>query len=662
MWDKIFVKQILTSRNFTPNEINKYIDQDQNLSISIPSFDKLLGILERSNSILIVGDYDVDGIISSCLLYYTLERLYKNKRQIKVFIPNRFVHGYGMNAKTLNFILSNFAGKIDTVITVDNGISSVEEIRVLKENGLRVIIIDHHKFDKTLPNADLIIHPGFGDLGYSYLCASGVALKVCLYLANWIEGNQDLEKLFMFLAGMATIADVVPLLEDNRVIVKRLFKMTREGFVPYVIHKLFSKAYGKDILPYDIFHFSYIIIPRLNSPGRIDNPYLSFKLIYKSLSNQCVMVEKDIEAIEAINRKRQKIQGDVFDLVIDDIEKNKSYQDNIIIPKYIEEKTGLELGVIGIVAGKVCQIYKKPTFIFVRTNGNLLKGSVRNPIEEVDITEIISNYKDIVLKFGGHRKAAGVEIKLEDFQKFRQMLSSTPLKKYRYNVDLSLTPFFWNKFVKYIDDIVKLMEPFGEKNEKPIIRLSNLDLQQIEYLSKLSKDVFVNGLPLIQTLQENYSDTIYLKFTRNTSKGIHFESLSFRESDSRDYHYRAIGEAYLDFFTRGVHFVTASMKSLSSLELLLNSYRDYVLVANYERYCKIKQLVKVKHFALHIPDLKLLAEYVLNAKEDYFITNSNFFRGVLVFCFDFYSYFNGQVYDDNLQRKGIIFVKIEDLL
>lgn len=148
---------------------------------------------------------------------------------------------------------------------------------------------------------------------------------------------------------MATIADVVPLLEDNRVIVKKLFKLLENNFIPLPILKLFNRAYRKDSLPSNTFHFSHIIIPRLNAPGRIDDPYISFNFIYKSIKQE--ESTEEINIIEEINRKRQEIQQRILNIVMKNIEDNKLYNDAIIIPDYIDSND-LGLGVIGVIAGK----------------------------------------------------------------------------------------------------------------------------------------------------------------------------------------------------------------------------------------------------------------------------------------------------------------------
>ncbi|MFN3994978.1 MAG: single-stranded-DNA-specific exonuclease RecJ, partial [bacterium] len=601
MWETIFLKQILKERSFLPEEIEKYISQHINNDINVPNFTNFLNLIEKSQSILVLGDYDVDGIVSSGILSFVLKALFKDGKTIKVFIPNRFIHGYGLNQKTLDFILSNYKHEIDTLITVDNGISAIKEIEKLRDEGLKTIIIDHHKIDKLDQKANLVIHPDFFDLNYSYLCASGIVYKIALYLLNWLEKSEVLEKVFTFLAGMATIADVVPLLEDNRKLVKKLFKLLEQKFVPLPIIKLFEKAYKKEILPSGTFHFSHIIIPRLNAPGRIDDPYLAFKFIYKIIKNAYHNVEDKameqlVEELEKINKKRQDLQNKLFEKIMQNIKNNEIYKDNIIVPDYIPSEDS-ELGVIGIVAGKIANIYKKPTFIFVKTN-ETLKGSVRNPIDNLDITEVISNFKDLVLKFGGHKKAAGIELKPENFEIFRSKISNLPIKNYSYNVDLELSYFFFSKFIKSIDQFTKIMEPFGEKNEKPLIKLTSIfQNQQIEKSNdynyfvigskkvcfKNSKEFLENGKPLYLKFDKILKDEVFFE-------KLEFNSLEFNSIQKKNASKILLNEIILNekIYSKGIHFVKVKISSFQALSELLNSYSGAVLAINPITYQKIK--------------------------------------------------------------------------
>ncbi|MCX7972087.1 MAG: DHH family phosphoesterase [bacterium] len=649
MWDTIFVSHILKSRNFTPDEIEKYIKQHTDYEIKVPSFDKFISFLENSKSILIVGDYDVDGIVSSSVLNFILKKIFEDKKNIFVFIPNRFTHGYGLNQNTLRCILRQYKNKVDTLITVDNGISSYREIQLLREEGLRIAVIDHHRFDGPSPKAELIIHPHFFDIGYSYLCASGIVYKIALFFLNWLRNSEKLERVITFFAGLATIADVVPLLEDNRKIVKRLFSLTSKGYVPSKILKMFIRAYGKETLPTSSFHFSHIIIPRLNAPGRVDDPYVSFNLVYKTIWQTYHSIEDKIDEelikIESINRKRQELQSKVLDFVTRNIEKKELYKNNVIVPDYVEG-SGLEAGVIGIVASKIANKYKKPTFIFSRL-GDILKGSVRNPIDSIDITEVIGNYRDLVLKFGGHKKAAGIEIKLENFERFRQEINLIKYKQYQYDIDLELTPFFFNKFVSYADRIVNIMEPFGEKNEKPILKLVNLKPE--------SPTFNVSGKKVFLEYNNHYS--IVARLSGISNKSIFFETLQLGEKNlhPREKIIFPDSMVYKEFY-----LISAKIKSLESMRLLFNSYRDFIIICKSEEYENLKNLLPPGHIPIFEKNIGLLIENLKRLSEGIFITNQSIIRGSMIFCMDFDEYFlsfrNEIIRSSN---RGVIFVKLD---
>ncbi len=677
MWDSIFLKHILKNRNFTEEEIEKYINQHYTQDIKIPYFYSFLNLVKKSNSILIVGDYDVDGVVSTSMLFFVLKQLFGNEKKINVFIPNRFRHGYGLNKNTVEFIINQYRGKIDTIITVDNGISSYNEIECLKKEGLKIIVIDHHKPDHHVPKADIIVHPHFFDIGYGYLCASGLVYKLSLFLLNWIKNNETLEKVFTFLAGMATIADVVPLLEDNRKIVKKMFGLLRSQYIPYPIFRMFSKAYGKETIPSNSFHFSYIIIPRLNAPGRIDDPLISFKLIYKTIKQSYTNEEEDIETelqeIENINIRRQQIQKKILDKIIKNIQEKEFYNNSIIIPDYIEEENGLELGVVGIVAGKISNHYKKPTFILVK-RGDVLKGSIRNPIDGLDITDVISNYKELVIKFGGHKKAAGLEISVKNFDEFRKKIQNSVNLKYKQNVDLELSPYFFTKFIKNIDRIISIMEPFGENNEKPTIKIEDFNNKFFNvnnnYLLIDNNKVFISPVESLISIPENDSK-IFLKFNKIDYKGkekfIFLENLSVQKETN-------LSNVKIDrilfvekIYSNSIHFVKISIKSENSLFLFLNSYNNYAIITNKEMYERIfvfkSEYSNNRIFASHIfieknvinnEDLQELLEKL---PEKIFITNKDVFKGIIIVYFDTYPLrFN---FDPEINlRKGVIFIKL----
>jgi len=668
--EKVFVKEILKSRGFPVSHIDKYINDSD---IFIPEFKSFLDIISKSNSILIVGDYDVDGVVSTAILSFVLEKFFENslskERKIFVFIPNRFEHGYGLNKKNLKFIMENYLGKIDTLITVDNGISSYEEVKILKDKGLKVIIIDHHRVPEKVPVCDLIIHPKFFDLGYDYLCASGIVYKLSVFLLNWIKRSDILNKVFLFLSAMATIADVVPLLEDNRNLAKRLFKLLERQFIPLPILSLFNIATKKESLPSTMFDFSYIIIPLLNSPGRIDDPYLSFNFIKKSIYQVYYNTDENLlslsEKLRSLNIKRQQLQDKIFKEVMEDIKKNELYKDNVIVPKYIENGF-IEAGVIGIVASKIANIYKKPSFVFVK-NGNILKGSCRSPIENLDITEKLGKISNLLLKWGGHRKAAGLELSAENFDNFKNSINSIVNEKFYFKIDLELPNFFFHKFVRYSDKIFDIMKPFGEKNELPTLKISNY-LHQ-DFID--SKKIILNDSSY-QNVDNTKNEDLFIKLVKVNEKYIVFDKMTdFVGKESSSYNsFISLKEVsstkQTNFALVNLNFKGDYDQVFEKLISLFNSYRNFIVFFPSNLYQKFKQLIYKEHF--FISNIKQLSEYIFLADENVFITNeddlfvNSYLRGVVVFTIYEIEQFSEEDFLINSFDRNIIWVRITNFI
>ncbi len=661
----LWLKNILYNRSFDENQINQYIkdhfEQDIYIpNLNDPTFLKFIKIIENSNKILVIGDYDADGVISSSILTIALKSLSK---AVNFYLPNRYTDGYGLNPNTLKSINYKYGLKnYDLIITIDNGISSVNEIEYLVNKGMKVIVIDHHTLPEVLPKANLIIHPFLTDLKYKYLCASGIAYKIGTFLLNYSKNKDkyEIEKDILYLSGIGTLADIVPLLDENRRITKSMINLSKNNYVPFSIRKMWEKI-GYKTNPLSSFDFSFILIPRINAPGRISSADIIFNFITSNyIHTDEKLITQQIYEIEQINKYRQKLQEKLYQKVISNIYKNNYHKDEFIIPDYIEEDINY-LGVMGIVAGKIANEYNKPCVIFVKIN-DTLKGSVRNPIDDINITDLFSKInkikQDIIKKYGGHSKAAGIEINLSKFQEFRNLANSklsqiyqkaniNPNLKKDSKIAINIPFYFIDKFLNSLEDINEIMEPYGEKNEKPSIKIPITPFI-LEYLIKnittqknsFNLRTFNNKEILINTTNNNlfYKQLKDLKNNIELNKNNSFIVLKLRSVNNNKYSFDLVDIIFSQktknksiiveltnffsnfIFTQEIFLINVNFKSKENFLNFVNSFNKFYIILdeftlnNEDIYQYLNQyyLKNKCYFVKDVNDFKRILFYILN--------------------------------------------------
>ncbi len=353
--------------------------------------DRIMDAIKTKEKILIYGDYDVDGITSTYILYKTLKDLGAN---IRYDIPNRFVDGYGLtHAKTYDIINEEF----DLVITVDNGIKSTFEAKVLKENGVDLIITDHHEQEGELPCAYTIIHTALSDYPFKPLAGVGVAFKV----SQALIGDDALE--YIDIVALGTIADMMPLVDENRAIVnlglKKMISSQNLG-----ISKLISFL---DITYPSVADIQYKIAPRLNACGRMKSAKLAVDLL---LSKDNKTALQYLEEIEEINNKRKKLTKVLFNEALSQLNDNE--------PSIIIHSPIMHEGVLGIIASRLANEYSKVSVV-LKEEEFTYKGSIRS-YGSVDVIYVLSELKDLLVRYGGHQNAAGLEFKKENLTEFKR--------------------------------------------------------------------------------------------------------------------------------------------------------------------------------------------------------------------------------------------------
>lgn len=438
---------------------------------------------EKGEPVWIYGDYDVDGITSVSLCYLALKELGYN---VKYYIPLRD-EGYGLNIEALNHIKSE-GGTL--TITVDCGISSHKEIAHANEIGIDIIVTDHHEINNGNPPAFAVINPKREDNEYKFKYLAGVGTAFFLISALF-EKNNLKDELYKYLdiVAIGTVADIVPLLKENRIFVKEGLEYLRRSKwlgINMLIKKIFEDYETRKFNTYDI---GFIIAPIFNAAGRLEDAKRAVELFIERDHRICSTI---ISELLSKNSERKEIQEDIFQKAVEKIENEKLYENAILI---VGEE-GFHHGVIGIVASKILDRYYKPTIIMeIKKDEGIATASCRS-IEGFNIIEALNNFSDLLLKYGGHSGAAGFSIKIENIPEFSKKLNEYAEKTISdiafvkpIKIDKPLA--FYKISYDFLDKI-SLLEPFGFGNSSPIFSLNNCQFDNLRLIGKDRKHIMMN--------------------------------------------------------------------------------------------------------------------------------------------------------------------------
>lgn len=416
--------------------------------------DKIKYYIMAKKNILIMGDYDTDGISASAILYKYFLSI---GVQTNVFLPNRVLDGYGLTIDSLDKVKSMY--NPDLIITVDCGITCVDEIAYCKSLGIDIIVTDHHDVPQVIPDT-LIINPKLSDQLYPFkeLCGAGVALK----LVHALGGLDECLK-YTTIATLATVADIVPLLDENRAIVKLGLENQKQQ-LPKGLKKLCNEL--KISLPLTSTDISFKLAPKINATGRMGDAIISFNLYVKNDEQE---IKENIDLLVALNDRRVIETNNIFASACDMLKDTNVSRLGMIV-LYNEE---WESGVLGIICSKLVEKYNKPVCLLSVVDGEY-KGSCRS-IPGVNIFDALTSVSDLLIRFGGHNQAGGLSIEKKNLKEFRNRINEYVLthtnefdmlqKKY-YDMDISNSQVSTD-FIKQL----QIFEPCGFKNEKPMFKL-----------------------------------------------------------------------------------------------------------------------------------------------------------------------------------------------
>ena len=440
--------------------------------------------IEEGKKIRVIGDYDIDGVNATYILQQGLAGL---GADVDTDIPDRIKDGYGLNQMLIDRALED---DVDTIVTCDNGIAAMSEIAYGKENGMTIVVTDHHevpyleengKKKYLLPPADAVVDPHRADCEYPFkgLCGAAVAYKLVevLYRVSG-KSEQEVEHLqesLMENVAIATIGDVMDLVGENRVFVKKgleLLKTTKnEG-----LHAL-MQCTGVDTANLNTYHIGFVIGPCINAGGRLDTAKRALELLNASNRREAVTLAADLKEL---NDSRKEMTEEGVEEAVRQIE-SSSWKDDQVLVVYLPK---CHESIAGIIAGRIKERYYRPTFVLTRGETGV-KGSGRS-IEAYDMFAEMSRCRELFTKFGGHKLAAGLSLEEENVEVFRKRINeladlTEDDLQMKVSIDMRLPfPYINEELIHEL----KILEPFGKGNGKPLFAESKLRVIQPRIFGK----------------------------------------------------------------------------------------------------------------------------------------------------------------------------------
>ena len=470
-----FAAHLLVSRGFrTDGSISDMLGLEDETTDFIDPFeiidmDKAVNRIRRAlddfERIAVYGDYDVDGVTATALLYSYLESVGAN---VMYYIPDREGEGYGLNCDAIRSLREH---DVNLIITVDNGISAVQEIAYAKELGMDVVVTDHHQESDVLPDAEAVVNPHRKGSRCRFTEYAGVGVAFKLVCA--LEGDSMMAaENFSDLVALGTVADVVSLTGENRRLVRlgleRLQASERIGLVTLID---LAGMTGKTITSVNI---AFTLAPRLNAAGRLGSASHAVRLLITDDEEEARTLA---EELHSQNRERQAIEQVIESDVAEMLEKDQSVLFDRVIVIAGEKWNG---GVIGIFASRICERYGKPCFI-ISYEGDRAKGSGRS-IEGFSLYDAIEACSEHLTGFGGHTLAAGINLRTENIDRFRRAINEYAMRRYpsmpapELRIDCQLPP---SAVTMRLCSAAQILEPFGADNSTPYIAVMGLKINEI---------------------------------------------------------------------------------------------------------------------------------------------------------------------------------------
>lgn len=482
------IGQILISRGITSEEnLEMYVKPNiQNLRnpFLLKDMDKAVARIEeaikRNEKIVIYGDYDVDGVSSTSILLIYFKHI---NYEVEYYIPNRLEEGYGLNKDAIDHIKDNMNGQL--IITVDCGITSVDEVDYAKKSNIDVIISDHHEPQEKLPNAIAVVDPKRSDCSYPFkgICGCGVAFK----LIHALSGDDDFYEninLYLEIVALATVCDIMPVLDENRIIVKNGMEIMGKGANKGM--QALIKVCGIDNEKMKSSHLGFAIGPRINASGRLGFSSLGVELFTETNAIRAMEIA---ELMNSKNEERQNIEALIYNEVESKLDSDIKYKEDKVL---VLSGRGWHHGIIGIVASKITEKYYKPAILLCSDEDGIAVGSARS-IKGFDIFSALCKCSDLMTKFGGHEQAAGMTMDESKVEILRQRINE--IADFKLNegdlIENIKAEYVINPQkidLEFVENL-HILEPFGIKNPTPYFVMQECLLKSAYYIGRDKKHI-----------------------------------------------------------------------------------------------------------------------------------------------------------------------------
>ena len=488
---------------FLMKDMKKVVEKIQNL---------------KEHRIMILGDYDVDGTTSAAMLY----KYFKNMDyDLLYYIPDRYKEGYGVSEKAIEYAEIN---KVSLIITVDCGIKAIHQVDLSNSKNIDVVICDHHLPGEQIPNAFGILNPKQENCNYPFkdLCGCGIAYKLITAHNALVESSID-TSIFLDFVALATISDMMPLIDENRIMV--FHGLNIMNLNPRIGLRNFLQSINGKI---DESKISFNIGPRINAAGRMKTGKIIVDLLIEEDINRANILSNNVEYL---NQNRRRIEKSVVDEALRQID-NERYT-NIVYGE------GWNQGVLGIVASRLIERSYKPTVVLTESSDEILTGSVRS-IKDYDVYKSLSDCQDNLLQYGGHKYAAGLKLKKSNFDIFKNQFES--IVKDSVGHKMFTKSFYYDLSIDFSEltieniKIIQRMAPFGLGNKRPVFRTNNCYIDsKLKFLGKdqqivksIIKDKYETKLSFI--CFEKKSDLVGLKSPFDILYNVNLNTFSGQET------------------------------------------------------------------------------------------------------------------------------------
>ncbi len=503
--------------------------------------DAIIKAIDNFERIAICGDYDADGITASALLYSYLEQ---QGADVICRIPDR-QEGYGLKKEAIDYFGEQ---NVKLIITVDCGISSIEEALYAKEKGISLIVTDHHRVGDVLPDCLAVVDPYRQDCYCSFKAFAGVGVVFKLICALEDCDTESVLDMFADIVTIGTIGDVMPLSDENRAIVRRGIHMINNSDRPGIIALRQASAYAERTITSTSLAFT--IVPRINAAGRMGSPTRAFNLLVSDDIQYCEDIASEID--EA-NVQRHKIELEIISQINRKFNDNPSLQFDRVI---VVDGEGWPNGIVGIVAAKLVELYGKPSIV-ISNDGGVCRGSGRS-FEGFSLYDAIKHCEDVLDHFGGHTLAAGIGIEAENIPLFRKKINeyAASFSEMPYpvlNIDCKLNPVAIDNDLL---DALSTLEPFGAGNTVPLFGLYGMHIDAVQAVSE--------GRHIRLFLSKGDSNITAMRF------GVSPDNFPFHKGDTIDLAVTVERNEYLGEVRPGVHIKAVRAHGIDDDSVLYN--------------------------------------------------------------------------------------------